>query len=173
MNNNIRADFFPNKHPRYGECVHKIDNNPDQPDTLYLQNHGGVYRSEDYGKNLIEIRKQLSSDFGFPIGVNKTKPDVAYVVPLIGNGRSAPDGSFRVWVTRDAGKAWSPTGRGLPNRAYFGVLREAMAVDAEEPGGIYCGTTDGQIYYTRNEGSTWERMAENLPRVTSLSLLAA
>jgi phage pi2 protein 07 len=172
MNNNIRADFNPNKYPRYGQCVHKIDYNPDQPDTLYLQNHGGVYRSDDYGKNWVEIGKQLSSDFGFPIGVNKTKPEVAYVVPLIGNGRFAPDGKFRVWVTRDAGKTWSPTGRGLPNRAYFGVLREAMAIDAEEPGGVYCGTTDGQIYYTRNEGRTWETMAENLPRVTSLTALA-
>jgi hypothetical protein len=45
MINNIRANFLPKKYPRYGQCVHKIDYNPDQPDTLYLQNHGGVYGS--------------------------------------------------------------------------------------------------------------------------------
>lgn len=173
MNQRIRAGFLPAKYPEYGQCVHKIDYNPDYPDTLFLQNHGGVYRSDDFGKQWREISKGLPSDFGFPIGVNKTKAETAYVFPLAGMGRYPVKARARAWITRDGGKSWEESGRGLPSNAYFGVLRDAMAVDAEEEGGIYCGTTTGQIFYTRNEGRSWEQMVDKLPRVTSLSVLAA
>ena len=76
-----------------------------------------------------------------------------------------------VWTTRDGGRKWAASDKGLPQRAYFGVLREAMAVDNEEAGGVYCGTTTGQIFYTRNEGREWEKMVDDLPRITSLSVL--
>ena len=170
MNKGIRVDFMPKKYPEYGQCVHKIDFNPSKPDTLYLQNHGGVYKSADFGGKWVEIDKGLPSDFGFPIGVNKTKPDTAYVFPMMGMGRFPPKGRFQAWITRDGGKEWTASGNGLPERAYFNVLREAIAVDDEEPGGVYCGTTTGQVFYSRNEGGSWEEMVHNLPRITSLSL---
>jgi phage pi2 protein 07 len=173
MNKKISAGFLPKKYPVYGQCVHKIDSNPSKPDTLYLQNHGGVYRSEDFGEIWTKADKGLPSDFGFPIAVNRTKPDMAYVFPMEGMGRFPPKGKFQVWVTRNGGRDWTVSDKGLPERAYFGVLREAVAVDGEEPGGVYCGTTTGQIFYSRNEGDSWEEMVHNLPRITSVSLLAA
>jgi phage pi2 protein 07 len=172
MNKGIRADFLPNKYPEYGQCVHKIDFHPSEPDTLYLQNHGGVYTSKDFGENWREISKGLPSDFGFPIGVNRSDPDTAYVVPVIQMGRFPTDGKFQIWVTRNGGKKWEPSDKGLPRQAYFGVLREAMAIDNEQPGGVYCGTTTGQVFYTRDDGGSWGLMAENLPRITSLSALS-
>ncbi len=173
MNKNIRVDFAPVKYPEWGQCVHKIDLNPSKPDTLYLQNHGGVYKSKDFGENWTEIHKGLPSDFGFPIAVNRTKPDTVYVFPLEGMGRFPPKGRFTAWITRDGGKSWTPANKGLPDRAYFNVLREAVAVDGEEKGGIYAGTSTGQVYYSTNEGESWQQMVDYLPRITSLSVLAA
>jgi phage pi2 protein 07 len=173
MNRKIRAGFLPYKYPTYGQCVHKIDYNPSKPDTLYLQNHGGVYRSEDFGERWTEADKGLPSDFGFPIAVHRTKQDMVYVFPLEGMGRFPPKGKFQVWITRNGGKDWTASDKGLPERAYFGVLREAVALDGEEPGGVYCGTSTGQVYYSRNEGDSWEEMVRNLPRITSVSLLDA
>jgi phage pi2 protein 07 len=175
MNKKIRVDFNPTKYPEYGQCVHKIDSNPSKPDTLYLQNHGGVYKSEDFGEKWTEISKGkgLPSDFGFPIAVNRTKPEMAYVFPLVGMGRFPPKGKFQVWITRNGGKDWAASEKGLPERAYFGVLREALAIDDEEPGGVYCGTTTGQVFYSRNEGDSWDEMVHNLPRITSVSLLSS
>jgi len=171
MNKGIRAGFLPAKYPKYGQCVHKIDFHPTRPDTLYLQNHGGVYRSDDYGQRWTEISKGLPGDFGFPIAVNRTQPDTVYVVPVFEMGRFPFHGEFKIWVTRDGGKKWAPSDAGLPEHAYFGVLREAMTVDEEKPGGLYCGTTTGQVYFTRDDGKSWEKMVDNLPRITSLSFM--
>jgi hypothetical protein len=172
MNRNIRANFLPNKYPEYGQCVHKIDYNPGRPDTLYLQNHGGVYVSKDFGEKWVEIGKALPSDFGFPIGVNRNKPGQVYVVPMDGMGRYPPGGNLQIWITHNGGKEWSKSSKGLPKKAYFDVLRDAMTVDSEEPGGVYCGTTTGQIFYSRDEGGEWEEMVDHLPRVTSVSCLS-
>ena len=46
-------------------------------------------------------------------------------------------------------------------------------VDAEEPGGVYCGTSTGQVYYSRDEGESWGQMVEHLPRICSVSVLAS
>ena len=172
MNKKIRANFLPTKYPEYGQCVHKIDSNPSKPDTLYLQNHGGVYKSENFGEEWTEIGKGLPSDFGFPIAVDRSKPDTAYIFPLDGMERIPPGGKFQAWMTHNGGRDWSAGEKGLPDRAYFGVLREALAVDNEEPGGVYCGTTTGQVFYSRNEGESWQKMVDNLPRITSVSTLS-
>ncbi|HEY6249755.1 MAG TPA: hypothetical protein VI685_07320, partial [Candidatus Angelobacter sp.] len=42
-NENIRAEFLPEKYPEFGQCVHKIGLNRAQPERLYLQNHWGLY----------------------------------------------------------------------------------------------------------------------------------
>ena len=117
MNKHIKVNFSPKKFPEWGQCVHKIDLNPAKPDTLYLQNHGGVYKSEDFGENWKAIDKGLPSDFGFAVAVNRTKPDTAYVFPLDTMGRYPPKGEFSAWKTDDGGKSWAPANKGLPDHA--------------------------------------------------------
>ena len=51
---------------------------------------------------------------------------MAYVFPMEGMGRFPPKAEFRVWITRNGGKDWTASDKGLPERAYFGVLREAV-----------------------------------------------
>ena len=173
LNKNIRADFLPSKYPEYGQCVHKMDFHPSRPDTLFLQNHGGVYSSPDFGETWKEIGKGLPSDFGFPIGVHRHQPRTIYAVPLGQEGRYPPQGEFQVWRSSDAGGHWSRSTDGLPKPAYFSVLREAMALDDEEPGGVYLGTTSGQIFSSRDDGTSWEQMASNLPRIHSVACMSA
>jgi hypothetical protein len=173
MNKGIRADFLPNKHPEWGQCVHKMDTHPDRPETIFLQNHGGVYVSRDFGASWAEIGKALPSDFGFPIGVHRHDPDTVYAVPVEAEPRYPPKGELQVWISADAGKRWKKSARGLPTRVYFNVLREAMGLDAEEPGGVYLGTTTGQLFSSRDDGHSWQKMADGLPQIHSVSCFAA
>ena len=47
----VRAQFMPEEHryPEFGQCVHKVVHHPSRPERLFLQNHWGLYRSDDLG----------------------------------------------------------------------------------------------------------------------------
>jgi photosystem II stability/assembly factor-like uncharacterized protein len=167
-NRGIRADFIPGEAPEYGQCVHKIALHPSVPDRLYLQNHGGVYRSDDGGDSWIDIGGGLPSDFGFPIAVHPHDPDTVYVVPLQDMERYVPDGEMAVWRSRDRGESWERLDDGLPTGAWLVILRDSMATDDLDEHGLYVGTRTGQVFYSRDEGASWDTLADYLPPVYSV-----
>ncbi len=63
-------------------CVHNVHRSRARPERLFLQFHGGVYRSDDAGESWVDISDGLPSDFGFPLVVDPDDPDSAYVIPL-------------------------------------------------------------------------------------------
>ena len=71
---------------------------------MFMQFHGGVYRSDDAGESWTDIGDGLPSDFGFPMAVDPADPDSAYVIPLRADtDRVTPGG--RVASTRHATRA--------------------------------------------------------------------
>jgi hypothetical protein len=144
---------------------------PNKPQVLYQQNHCGVYRSDDEGKQWIDISKGLPSRFGFPLLIHPHDPDTVYVVPEEGAEFRCPvEGRFGVFRSRDRGENWEKLERGLPNRdAYLNIYRQAMSSDSCDPCGIYLGTSTGQILYSRDDGDSWEVLANWLPPIYSLS----
>src|SRR5436309_10526069 len=170
QNRGIRAMFVPNKYPEFGQCVHKIAMHPARPERVYLQNHWGLYRSDDNAENWKDIANGVPSDFGFAMVIHPKNPDWVYIVPVESDQfRCACDGRLRVYRTRNAGTSWEPLMRGLPQkRAYETVLRDAMTADSFDPVGIYFGTRSGQIFGSRDEGRTWQRILDGLPSVVCI-----
>ena len=171
-NTGIRADFMPEdkRYPEYGQCVHKVARDASKADTLFLQNHGGLYRSDDSGSTWQDIANGVPSDFGFPIVAHPHKTGTAYVIP---NGdafnRWTPGARMRVYRTSDGGGSWEPLTSGLPQKnAYITVLRDAFSSDALDPAGLYFGTRSGELYGSRDDGDSWELLAEHLPPVLSV-----
>jgi len=166
-NQGVRAGFLPGPEPEFGQCVHKVAQAAGRPDTLYLQNHGGLYRSDDGAESWTDIANGVPSDFGFPIVAHPGDPDTAYVIPLESDRfRCTPDGKARVYRTRDAGSSWEPLGEGLPQRgAYLTVLRDGFASDAMAPAGLYFGTRTGEVFASADEGERWRLVAGWLPPV--------
>ena len=116
-NQGIRAEFLPEgqQYPEFGQCVHKVTRHPSRPERLFLQNHGGVYRSDDHAASWQSIADGLPADFGFPVVVHPHDPDTVYVFPLnAGEGRYPTDGQARVWRSTDAGDHWRPWTTGCP-----------------------------------------------------------
>ena len=155
-----------------GRCVHHIERAPRQPSRMFMQFHGGVYRSDDAGMSWSDIGGGgLPSDFGFPLMVDPADPDSAYVIPLVADiDRVTPDGRVRVYETRDGGSNWAARGDGLPaEHAYLTVLRQAFSRAGE--GGqleLYFGCTSGEVFGSRDAGSTWSTIAARLPPVFSV-----
>ena len=166
-NHGVRADFLPEKHPEFGQCVHKIAQNAKRPERLYLQNHWGLYRTDDGGDSWQDMANGVPSDFGFPVVAHPHDPEVAYIVPLESDMfRAVPEGRLRVFRTRDGGDSWEPLSKGLPQKdAYETVMRDGMTVDTLDPAGVYFGTRSGKLYGSADGGASWTLMAEGLPPI--------
>jgi photosystem II stability/assembly factor-like uncharacterized protein len=175
-NTGTRCDYLPEaeRYPEFGQCVHCVVMAPNQPERLYQQNHCGMYRSDDGGKNWHSIEAGLPSSFGFPAVAHPRDPSTLFLMPLNGDiaGRYVPDGKAAVWRTRDGGREWEAKRAGLPQEnAFIGVLRQAMATDRLEPAGVYAGTSSGTLYASADEGETWRGIAQHLPTILSVETL--
>ena len=177
MNNGVRADFLPETYPEVGQCPHKVVMHPAKPQTLYQQNHCGVFRSDNGGQEWIDISEGLPSRFGLPMAVHGQDPDTVYVLPedkvvgdqLGGGMRFVTNAKFRLFRSRDAGRNWEPLTKGLPQKhAYLHAMRDGMATDALDPCGVYVGTSTGQLFFSRDDGDSWELLADYLPPINSV-----
>jgi photosystem II stability/assembly factor-like uncharacterized protein len=168
-NRGVRAGFLPpdGQYPEFGQCVHKLVL-ADGGERLFQQNHSGVFRSADGGRQWQDITAGLPSSFGFPMVAHPRRPDTIWTIPLNGaeSGRFMPDGQAAVWRSNDAGDSWERHAQGLPQEnAYQTVLRDAMAVDPRDPVGVYFGTTGGELYGSSDEGQSWREIAAHLPAI--------
>jgi len=167
-NHGIKAEFLPEgqQYPEFGQCVHKVSRHPSRPDRLFLQNHGGVYRSVDHGANWESIADGLPAEFGFSIVVHPHEPDTVYVFPINGGDRRyPPDAKARVWRSQDAGDTWEELGTGLPDSFYVAVMRDAMCTDQHPEAGLYFGARNGGVWGSADAGETWSQLVSDLPDV--------
>jgi photosystem II stability/assembly factor-like uncharacterized protein len=152
-------------------CVHKIVPCPKGTGTLFMQYHGGVYRSDDAADSWQAIETGLPGNFGFPMVA--TPDGSLFVIPLEADERRhVPAGKLRVFRSRD-GSTWQPAGdAGLPtDPQYVGVLRDAMAADRRDPAGVYFGTSMGELFHSRDGGDSWAQLPGQFPRITTVKVM--
>lgn len=170
INRGLRSQYIPDPDAEIGHCVHRIAMHPSRPDTLYMQKHWDVMRTDNTGGQWTEVSGDLPSDFGFPIEVHAHEPETVYVVPITSDSlHYPPEGKLRVYRSRVGGNDWEPLTKGLPQEnCYVNILRDAMSSDTLDPCGIYFGTTGGQVYCSANSGDSWNAIVHDLPAVLSV-----
>jgi photosystem II stability/assembly factor-like uncharacterized protein len=145
---------------------------PTRPDRLYQQNHCGTYLLDRPSSEWVRIGRNMPKrvgDIGFPMVVHPRDPETAWVFPMDGTSvwpRTSPEGKAAAYVTRNGGKSWRRLDAGLPrSQAWWTVKRQAMAADAQDPVGLYFGTTSGDLWTSRSEGERWTCIARHLPEI--------
>ncbi len=165
----VRAQFLPEdqRYPEFGQCVHKIVSHPSKPERLFLQNHWGLYRSDDGGNSWTDIANGVPSDFGFALEIDHNDANTAYIIPLESDEfRCTPEAKLRVYKTSNAGESWTPLTNGLPQEnAFETVLRDGMSGDTRQPMGLYFGTRNGKLFGSNDAGNSWYAIEEGLPQV--------
>lgn len=172
INQGLRSEHIPDPTAEVGHCVHRIAMHPARPQTLYMQKHWDVMRTDNAGASWHEVSGNLPTDFGFPIDVHAHEPETIYVVPIKSDSEHyPPEGKLRVYRSRTGGNDWEPLSNGLPQRdCYVNVLRDAMAVDSLDKCGVYFGTTGGQVYASADSGDHWTAIVRDLPAVLSVEV---
>jgi photosystem II stability/assembly factor-like uncharacterized protein len=172
INKGLVSDGIPNPDAEVGHCVHRIARHRSRPDTLFMQKHWHVMRSDDAGDRWTRVSGNLPTDFGFVIDVHAHEPETIFVVPIKSDSEHFPlDGRLRVYRSRTGGNDWEPLAKGLPEKdCYVNVLRDAMAVDTLDSCGVYFGTTGGQVYASPDGGDSWSAIVRDLPPVLSVEV---
>ncbi|MBX9830044.1 MAG: hypothetical protein K2Y27_34255 [Xanthobacteraceae bacterium] len=144
---------------------HRVARCAGAPDTMWMQHHCGIFRSEDAGRTWASM-KLPGDDFGFAVAAHPKDPNTAWFVPGIKDEVRVPrDGALAVTRTRDGGKTWETLRDGLPQRdAYDLVYRHGLDVDATGDG-LAMGSTTGGLWTSDNAGERWRLVNAHLPPI--------
>jgi photosystem II stability/assembly factor-like uncharacterized protein len=172
INRGLKSQYIPSPDAEVGHCVHRIAQHGSRPNTLFMQKHWDVMRTDNAGDSWTEVSGNLPTDFGFVIDVHAHEPETIYVVPIKSDGEHYPlDGKLRVYRSKSGGNEWEELTKGLPqSNCFVNVLRDAMAVDSLDKCGVYFGTTGGQVYCSPDAGDTWAPIVRDLPAVYSVEV---
>lgn len=157
-------------------CFHKIVLS-EKPGTVYLQDHCGVYYTDNFGEKWNDISPGKELRFGFPIDVVENSPGQVFVIPVPQNQEMCRDhnvcirGQLAVYRTGDQGKEWDRLTDGLPGNVHTNVLRDSFSHDALSQSGLYFGTTTGELYSSINLGDSWSLIGKNLGRIQGVTAI--
>ncbi len=167
-NQGMLNDYLPNPEAPWGHDPHFVTQCPGDPETLWQQNHCGVFVSANRGERWSRVsRPEQAVRFGFPIAADDEDAKTAWVVPAKGDDeRMAIDGGLFVARTTDGGASWETLREGLPQQhAYDVVYRHALDARA---GRLCFGSTTGNVYVSEDRGDTWRCVGNNLPPIHSV-----
>jgi photosystem II stability/assembly factor-like uncharacterized protein len=172
INKGLVSDFMPDPTGEVGHCVHHVAIHPSRPETLFMQKHWHIMRSDNAGDEWKKVSGNLPTDFGFVIDVHAHEPETIFVAPIKSDAEHFPlDGKLRVYRSKTGGNEWEEMSKGLPDRnCYVNVLRDAMSVDKLDECGVYFGTTGGQVYASADGGESWNAIVHDLPAVLSVEV---
>jgi photosystem II stability/assembly factor-like uncharacterized protein len=130
---------------------------PTNPDVVYLQVNGRVYKSTNGGANISFVGADIpETDPSLGVGGIPMEMDPS-------NSATLYLGTNRVWRTTNGGSGWSPVSPDLGEPGFPQCCISAIGVAPGDPSTIYAGTAGGQVQVTRNGGASWANVSDSLP----------
>ncbi len=147
---------------------HRVQRCTAQPDVLWCQHHGGIWRSTDNAVSWHAVQAPVSS-FGFALAAHPHDGHTAWFVPAQKDERRVPvDGAVVVNRTRDGGRTFETLRSGLPQQdAYHLVYRHGLDVAADART-LMMGSTTGHVWASGDAGDSWQTVAAHLPPIAAV-----
>ncbi len=157
-------------------CFHKLVPSATS-DMVYLQDHCGVFISENNGDLWKDVSPGENLRFGFPVDIVENGNHSIFVLPVPETPEICSDhnvcirGQLSVYRSSDAGKTWVSLRKGLPDNVHTNVLRDSFSHDMLETPGLYFGTTTGELYASADLGESWRMIASGLGRIQGVTAM--
>lgn len=128
--------------------------------------------SQDGGKTWRKPLEGLGPKYGWRVAADPLQPEIWYLSaseqPNLWRGEFAPpghqDGRARAHLYRKNGDApWVQLAGGLPEPLDY--MAYDLATVPDEPGSLYAGLANGEVWHTQDYGDTWEKLPFNLGRI--------
>jgi len=163
-----------------GLCLHTILPDPSNSDRMWVAiSTGGVYRTEDGGKNWQPRNQGIRAPYLPP---DQQYPEWGQCVHKVVSHPSNPDRMFLqhhwgVYRSDDAGDSWQDIGKGLPSDFGF-----AMEIDPNKAATVFIIPLESdefrctpeaklRVYRTRDGGDSWEPLTGGLPQEDALETI--
>ena len=149
--------------------VHGLALNPDG-EHIYAATGDGFHRSANRGNTWERSCRGIDRPYTRAVTLFFERPEIL----LISGGPDAPTawdrpGRARMGIYRsdDGGDHWSPVTEGLPDPIEGEVDR--FAHHPRQPGRVWLGSGDGNVFESVDFGATWHQIAEGLGAVRALT----
>jgi len=132
--------------------AHAVMTTPANPDAVYYACRMGVFTSDDLGKTLkdLEVGKYAPFKYTRDLRFNPQDPNKLYVCFSI-SSRSEAGAMFR---SPDLGRSWE---RFFPQENARSTIM-GFGTHVTEPGGVAAVTRHFQVFYTMDDGRSWNEV---------------
>jgi photosystem II stability/assembly factor-like uncharacterized protein len=149
--------------------VHRLVLRPSDAKWLCTSGGVGVCRSLDGGATWEHLTTPYMR-IGYPDALvfHPKKHDLGFMAgarfgPLA--WRNTHDGDSAIARTQDGGLTWEILQSGLPDHMRGNVAAMSIHVNGETST-VFFGTTDGDVYYSTDEGNNWLHVGKKLPPIS-------
>jgi hypothetical protein len=166
------ADFLPPEQSGNlnQQDPHRLVMCASSPDVIWIQHHGGQYRSADSGQTLRRLNKGSGRDFGFAVAVDPNNAKRAWFVPALADAqRFARDGALSVLRTDDGGKTFAEIRTGLPQQACYDLIYRHNLIVDQTGKQLAMASSTGHLWFSYDAGESWRVAEMLLPPVYALS----
>jgi photosystem II stability/assembly factor-like uncharacterized protein len=153
----------------FNDDCHRLLIMPSDSNKIYMPTGYGFYRSNNGGDTWENISSRVSRiGYPDPMVFHPSNEKLMFVA----GGEADPyhwmqtkSANPRIARTRDGGDNWDILGEGMPEHmdsSFEAMILETSGDSCE----IYAGNTDGEIYYSDDEGETWSKTVGGIPPVS-------
>jgi len=153
----------------FPDDVHRFAMSALHPECFYLSGGAGLCRSRDKGLTWQHLTTpQMRIGYPDALLVHPRKDGLLFTAGARSNPRtwrSSHDADSAIARSRDGGDSWEILTGGLPGHIRGNI--EAMTMElCGDSYSLFAGTTDGDIFYSEDEGDNWCRICEGLPAIS-------
>lgn len=152
--------------------AHRIVIRPSQPDWLYFSHGGqnyGIFCSRDGGESW-KLLTPRPTRIGYPdpLLIHPHRESLMFMAGAAsgpGTWRETRTANSGIARSRDGGESWEILQHGLPDPIRGSI--EAMAMEVWNGSfALFAGTTDGEVFYSDDEGDHWMKIVDGLPPIS-------